>query len=184
MDFIISCEECDFNGNAEDYLDHMRNNHGRQDQEIRPLDKGRKTSVTKPKPDNFVIPCDLCKFVGNSTTEYLKHVENLRAKETAKGVLPCDLCDFVAKSVKNLKDHLESSHMENHKSKETPEATLSCDLCNFVTNNVKNYKDHLESSHGFKIKSNNNLDFVFSGIEDIADIVMRSVFMNIKYPGL
>ena len=157
IEFDIACEDCDFIGNADNYLDHMRKKHGALDAEKGSLGKGKKAPVSNRKPDSVVIPCDVCRYVSNSTSEYLKHIEKHRAKEVPQRVLRCDLCDFIARNVKDLKDHLDSTHIENHKTEENPEVVLPCDLCDFVANNVKNFKDHLESSHGFNVKSNSSV---------------------------
>ena len=90
----IKCDECEFVGNADIYLDHMKKGHGKQ---------------SNNKQDNVTIPCDLCKFVSKSTSDYLKHIETHNS-EKRKVELTCDICDKKVDGQEAFKVHIEDVH--------------------------------------------------------------------------
>lgn len=129
--------------------------------------KNRLSQHIKAKHEEFLIPCENCKFKGNAD-QYLGLMKNNRGKENEENSttqdkdkgkkssnkntkakndtvkIPCDLCQFVGKSASDYMKHIE----EHNK----PAISLSCDLCDFKTNNAERFKLHIETAHGMKVK--------------------------------
>ena len=111
-EIIIPCEECDFEGLPEVFVEHMRRNHKKEcGNKNKTEDKGKRSTNknVKSKNGNVTIPCDLCSFVGKTASDYMKHIENHNKDKTSIS-LPCDMCDYVAKSVDTFKLHIETAH--------------------------------------------------------------------------
>ena len=111
----ITCDHCEFVGNAENYLNHMKNTHSDSRSEFvaeqTRKDKGKQSysKNAKAKNSNVVIPCDICSFVGKTALDYIKHIEE-HNREKADNTLPCELCDYKAKSASTFKEHIEAVH--------------------------------------------------------------------------
>ena len=111
----ITCDLCEFVGNAENYLNHMKNTHSNSrsdfvgEQDRKGKRKESYSKITKAKNSNVVIPCDICSFVGKTALDYIKHIEE-HNREKADNTLPCELCDYKAKSASTFKEHIESVH--------------------------------------------------------------------------
>ena len=109
-DIMIPCEKCDFSGNPEQFVNHIKMSHEQNESDVKSKqEKGKKNSNKNAKKSSISIPCDACSFVGKTASEFMKHIED-HNKQKQDTLLPCDLCDYKARSASSFKEHIEIAH--------------------------------------------------------------------------
>ena len=122
----------------------MRNKHEGKSNDSKQV-SGKKSSNknAKAKNDHVSIPCDVCKFIAKTTTEFMKHVED-HNKERMETSLPCELCDYKARTSNNFKEHIETAHgikVRNSTSSSHKNVKSKLGLCVFWNRGSCNFDD-------------------------------------------
>ena len=117
------------------------------------------------------IPCELCKFLGKTTAEYLRHVKDKHAEHTTASKnndktkskenvkkssskpkhsaveIPCDICQFKSTSAEDFINHIETQHQH----KPSGNSGYACDKCDYKCTTEEQFKKHLEMAHKLNV---------------------------------
>ena len=99
----------------------------------------------KSEHEVSLIPCDLCDYVGKSTTDYSNHVGDKHGEqnETANNnVHKNNTC-----GKEKEKDKKEKNDNNEAKKKKQNNVEIPCDLCNFKSKSADDFIKHIESKH-------------------------------------